>query len=80
MIIKYFSHKRVFTHDYMDSFQKFEEKTFPNKESLNSNDYHRANTFNIKNLGEYHDLYLKTDVLLLADVFESFSYNMYFLI
>ena len=39
-------------------------------------DYRHAlkifNKFNIKNLGEYHDLYVQSDTILLADVFESF--------
>ena len=78
------SRKGVYPYDYMDSFDKFNEK-LPTKEDfysilndkhISNEDYQHAqnvwNTFKLINMGEYHDLYLKSDILLLADVFESF--------
>ena len=46
-----------------------------NKEHITDEDYAHAqkvwNTFNIKNFGEYHDLYVQSDTTLLADVFDN---------
>ena len=69
----------------MDSWKKIKEESLPDKESFYSElnkehitdeDYAHAqkvwDTFNIKNLGEYHDLYVQSDTALLADVFENF--------
>ena len=66
----------------MDSWDKFEETSLPSIEKFYSNlnmsgvNYEHAcsvwREFKIRNMGEYHDLYLRTDVVLLANVFESF--------
>ena len=77
--------KGIYPYDYMDSFKKFNEAQLPNKKdffSILSNEhitheqYNHAqnvwNTFNLKTMGDYHDLYLKSDTLLLADIFENF--------
>ena len=77
----------------MNSFKKFSEDKLPDKSKffsslkdsgINEKEYERAlnvlKVFKIKSLGVYHDLYLKTDVLLLFDVFEKFidmSLNYY---
>ena len=77
--------KGLYPYDYMDSFQKFSETQLPKREDFYSlltdeetseSEYAHAEkvwkTFRIKNIGQYHDLYLKSDVLLLADIFENF--------
>ena len=77
--------KGVYPYDYMDSFKKFNKTELPTKEEFYSilsgehitdEDYQHSknvwNTFNLKSMGEYHNLYLKSDILLLADVFENF--------
>ena len=76
--------KGVYPYDYMDSFEKFNHK-LPSKEDfysilndqhISNEDYEHAqnvwNKFSLKNMGDYHNLYLKSDILLLADVFENF--------
>ena len=77
--------KGVYPYDYMDSSEKFNDTQLPKKEDfcsllkdedISNDKYKHAkevwNTLGIKNMGEYHDFYLKTDVLLLADVIENF--------
>ena len=77
--------KGVYPYEYMDSWEKFIETSLPSKkefysnlnmEDINEIDYRHANnvfkSFKLENLGDYHDLYVKSDTLLLADVFENF--------
>ena len=73
----------------MDDRERFNETSLPEKEDfhshLNMEDISDANyahtkivckDFEIKKIGEYHDLQVQSDTLLLADVFENFR-NMY---
>ncbi len=77
--------KGVYPYEWMDSLDKMNETQLPKIEAFYSSltgksitieDYEHAQnvwkTFNMKTFGDYHDLYNKSDVLLLADVFENF--------
>ena len=77
--------KGVYPYKYMDSWERFNETSLPNKEHFYRNlnmedisdiDYRHANNvfkgFKLENLGDYHDLYVQSDTLLLADVFNNF--------
>ena len=76
--------KGVYPYEYMDSFKKFFSEKLPNKckffsslkdECIIEKRYLHAtnvwNVFKMNAMGNYHDLYLKADVLLLADVLKS---------
>ena len=83
--LKLVKEKGVYPYEYVSSFKKFSEHKLPDKCEffsslkdcgINEKEYERALTvwkvFKIKDLGQYHDLHLKTNVLLLCDAFEKF--------
>ena len=83
--LKLVKQKGVYTYEYMDSFKKFSEDKLPDSCKffnclkdfcISEKVYLKANNiwnvFKINAMSDYHDLYLKTDLLLLADVFKKF--------
>ena len=77
--------KVVYPYEFMDDWKKFNKASLTGKEDFYSHlkmedvtdaDYTHAKKVCkdiwIKNVGEYHDLYVQSDTLLLADVFENF--------
>ena len=80
--------KGFYPYEYMDTEDKLNDTKLPPREAFYSRlsgkgiskaDYNHAlnvwNVFKMKTFKEYHELYNETDVLLLADVFESFRDN-----
>ena len=77
--------KAIYPYEYIDSWERFNKNTIPpkeafygklNLENITDKDYERVKkvweAFEIKNLGECHDLYAQCDTFLLGDVFENF--------
>ena len=77
--------KGVYPYEYMDSWEKYDENALPykkdfysslNLEDISDEDYAHTQkvweVFKINNLGDYHDLYVQSETLLLADVFQNF--------
>ena len=74
--------KGVYPYEYMDSWERFNETSLPPKkdfyselilEDISDKDYlHAQKVFKeyCTDMGDYHDLYVQTDILLLADVYE----------
>ena len=76
--------KGVYPYEYMESWERFNETSLPSEkdfyselilEDISDSDYeHAEKVFKryCKNMGDYHDLYVPIDTLLLADVYENF--------
>ena len=77
--------KRIYPFEYIDSWKRFGETTIPpkeafyselNLENITDKDYEHVKkvweAFEIKNVDEYHNLFVQCDTFLLADVFENF--------
>uniref|UniRef100_A0A8D8U0I7 DNA-directed DNA polymerase n=1 Tax=Cacopsylla melanoneura TaxID=428564 RepID=A0A8D8U0I7_9HEMI len=77
--------KGIFCYDYLSNLSKLKETKLPKfddffsklyNQPISQEDYNHAstvfNTFNCKTLGDYAELYLKSDVLQLTEVFEAF--------
>ncbi|CAG9822874.1 unnamed protein product [Phaedon cochleariae] len=77
--------KGVFPYDYVNSVERLDESKLPsiqnfynklNDTNISDDDYAHAQkvweSFDLKSMGEYSDLYMRTDILLLADVMENF--------
>ncbi|CAB5369714.1 unnamed protein product [Rhizophagus irregularis] len=84
--IKLLFRKGVFPYDWTNAWEKFDRTSLPprkdfysllSQQNISKEDYEHAQkvwqTFEMKSFGEYHDLYLETDVLLLADVFMNYT-------
>ena len=83
--LKMVKQKGVYPYEYMNSFKRFKEDKLPDKDcffnslkdcGITDEEYSRGcniwKVFDIKNVGEYHDLHLKTEALLLCDSFLKF--------
>ena len=83
--LKLVKQKGIYLYEYFNSFGRFKESKLPDIDKsfsslkhrgISEKEYQRAydvwKVFGIKNVGQYHDLYLKTHVLLLCYVFEKF--------
>ncbi|PKY57580.1 hypothetical protein RhiirA4_478738, partial [Rhizophagus irregularis] len=84
--IKLLFRKGIFPYDWTNAWEKFDRTSLPprkdfysllSQQNISKEDYEHAQKvwkiFEMKNFGEYHDLYLETDVLLLADVFMNYT-------